>query len=93
MHKQNKKWDSKLKEKIVLEVMKGATYSEVCSKYGISSTGMVANWKRDYLNGKPLNGRQGRKSYDKDMEYEILKKSFALLKEIRGESPDSKDIE
>ena len=49
---------------------------------------MIANWKRMYLNDIPLNGRQGRNKFDKDLEYEILKKSFALLKKNRGESQD-----
>lgn len=91
--RKNKKWTEKEKIKIVKELLSGVSYSEICEKYNIKSTGMVANWKRKYLNGENLGGTPGRKPYDKEMEYEILKKSFALLKEIRGESLELNDIE
>lgn len=91
--RKNEKWTEKEKITIVKELISGSSYSEVCEKYNIKSTGMVANWKRKYLSGESLGGIQGKKPYGKEMEYEILKKSFALLKEIRGESLELNDIE
>lgn len=87
MHK-NRKWTLEEKEKIVKELINGSTYTELTKKYNIKSKGMIANWKRLYLNGISLDRQQGRKKIDKDLEYEILKKSFALLKQIRGESQE-----
>lgn len=87
MHK-NRKWTLEEKEKIVKELINGSTYTELTKKYNIKSKGMIANWKRLYLNGISLDRQQGRKKIDKDLGYEILKKSFALLKQIRGESQE-----
>jgi transposase-like protein len=78
----NRKWTPEEKERIVKELLSGCSYTELQEKYNIKSRGMIANWKRMYLNDIPLNGRQGRNKFDKDLEYEILKKSFALLKKI-----------
>lgn len=83
--KKNNKWTIEEKRKIVKELLEGAPYRDLANKYKIKSRGMIANWKRKYLNGDLIEHKQGRPKYDKDVEYEILKKSFALLKEIRNE--------
>ncbi|NLC97231.1 MAG: helix-turn-helix domain-containing protein [Erysipelotrichaceae bacterium] len=92
MKRKNKVWTEEEKIKIVKEKLAGGSYRDLANKYDIKSEGMIANWKRKYENGESLAGKQGRKKLDKDLEYEILKKSFALLKKIRGESHESNDI-
>ncbi len=81
----NKKWTIEEKRKIVGELLEGCSYRDLAEKYNVKSDGMIANWKRQYLNGELIEQKQGRPKYNKEVEYEILKKSFALLKEIRSE--------
>lgn len=81
--KKNMKWTIKEKRKIVKELLEGSSYKNLARKYNIKSDGMIANWKKKYINGELIDMTKGRPKYDKDVEYEILKKSFALLKEIR----------
>ena len=84
----NRKWTIDEKRKIVKELLNGCSYQDLANKYEIKSEGMIANWKKKYINGELIDKKRGRPKFDKDVEYEILKKSFALLKEIRGEHPE-----
>ena len=74
------------KEKIVKEFLNGESINELRSKYNITSTGIISNWKKRYLNGTLQNDNRGNPkiNINKDIEYEILKKSYALLMEIRS---------
>lgn len=74
------------KVKIVKEYLEGASSSYLANKYNISSRGLISAWKRKYLSGTLQNDGRGRKgtNVSSELEYEILKKSFALLKEIRS---------
>ena len=80
----NKKWTLKEKEKIVKEHLNGLTINQLREKYNIKSTGTITGWKNKYLKGELIEKIKGRKKYNKDVEYEILKKSYALLMEIRN---------
>jgi len=71
------------KEMVVKEALNGVSYSVLCKKYNISHQGTIANWKRKYLEGALQDKQRGRKAIDID-DYEILKKSYALLMEIRS---------
>ena len=70
------------KEKIVLEILSGRSYSSVSRKYNIRS-GTIANWKRIYLEGNLNKDNRGRRSEEAE-DVEILKKSYALLMKIRS---------
>lgn len=80
----NRKWTLKEKEKIVKEHLNGLSINQLREKYNIKSTGTITSWKNKYLKGELIDKPRGRKKYDKEMEYEILKKSYALLMEIRN---------
>jgi len=80
----NKKWTIEEKIKIVKEYLEGSSVNQLRKKYSIKSTGTITSWKNKYLNGELINKPKGRPKYDKEMEYEILKKSYALLIKIRN---------
>lgn len=80
----HKKWTLEQKVKIVKEFKKGATISYLCKKYGITSTGIVSRWNQEYDKGILAKDNRGKKKYDQELEdIDILKKSYALLMEIR----------
>ena len=73
------------KKKIVEELLNGASYSYLAKKYNISRTGTIANWKTKYLEGTlAIDNRGIQKSQQECEDIEILKKSYALLMEIRN---------
>jgi transposase-like protein len=72
------------KEKIVKEILGGASYQYVASKYNVSRRGTIANWKRKYLEGTLNQDNRGKAKKDIE-DIDILKKSYALLMEIRKE--------
>lgn len=79
-----KKWTLEQKVKIVKEFKKGATISYLNSKYGITSTGLISTWSKKYDEGKlGVDNRGKRKSQQVIEDIDILKKSYALLMEIR----------
>ncbi len=47
-----KKWSLEEKVKIVKEFKKGATISYLNNKYGITSTGTVSRWNKEYDEGR-----------------------------------------
>ena len=84
MGKQNK-WTLDQKIKIVKEFKKGATISYLNNKYGISGCGTISRWNQEYDKGILGQDNRGKKKYNKELEdIEILKKSYALLMEIRS---------
>lgn len=71
------------KKKIVEELLNGASYSYLVKKYNISKAGTIANWKKKYLEGKLAIDNRGKPKKEIE-DVEILKKSYALLMEIRN---------
>lgn len=85
MGKHNK-WTLEQKIKIVKEFKKGATISYLNSKYGITSTGLISTWSKKYDEGRLGIDNRGKKKYQTELEdIDILKKSYALLMEIRSQ--------
>ena len=82
--KKNRKWTIEEKERIVQEHLNGKSISQLRKKYNIKSSGTITSWKNKYLKNELVDKPKGRRKYDKEMEYEILKKSYALLMEIRN---------
>ncbi len=81
-----KKWTLEEKVKIVKEFKKGATISYLKKKYGIPSWGTVSVWNKKYDEGKlGVDNRGKRKSQREIEDIDILKKSYALLMEIRSQ--------
>lgn len=80
----NKKWDIETKIKIVEQLNEGRSYKSICQEYGITSSGMIANWKRVYNNGELKDNKPGRPVKNEAEEYEILKKCYAQLMKIRS---------
>ena len=81
-----KKWTLEEKVKIVKEFKKGATISYLNKKYGISGTGTVSRWNQEYDEGRlGVDNRGKRKSQQVIEDIDILKKSYALLMEIRSQ--------
>lgn len=79
-----KKWTLEEKLKIVKEFKKGATISYLMKKYGIPGWGTVSIWNKKYDEGKLSIDNRGKKILQKEIEdIDILKKSYALLMEIR----------
>lgn len=70
------------KKKIVEEILSGKPYSYVSNKYDVLP-GTIATWKKKYLEGTLNSDGRGRKAQEFD-DIEILKKSYALLMEIRS---------
>ena len=82
----HKKWALDDKIKIVKEFKQGATISYLMKKYGIPSVGTVSVWNRKYDEGKLNVDNRGKKNYNYELEdIDILKKSYALLMEIRSQ--------
>ena len=71
-----------VKKKIVEELLSGKSYSTLAKKYEISRSGTIANWKRKYLNGTLNQDNRGKRLKPIE-DIDILKKSYALLMEIR----------
>lgn len=81
-----KKWTLEEKVKIVKEFKKGATISYLNKKYGISGMGTVSRWNQEYDEGRiGVDNRGKRKSQLEIEDIDILKKSYALLIEIRSQ--------
>lgn len=80
----NKIWDYETKVEIVKQLNNGRSYVSICKEYGVKSTGMLANWKRDYNNGELKDNKPGRPIKNETEEYEILKKCYAQLMIIRS---------
>lgn len=82
----HKKWTLEEKIRIVKEFKNGATISYLNNKYEISGMGTVSRWNQEYDNGKLGIDNRGKKSSQTESEdIEILKKSYALLMEIRSQ--------
>ena len=82
----HKKWTLEQKVKIVKEFKKGATISYLNKKYGISGCGTVSRWNQEYDEGRlGIDNRGKRKSKMEIEDIDILKKSYALLMEIRSQ--------
>lgn len=74
------------KVKIVKEFKKGATINYLMNKYDISSPGTISRWNKEYDDGKlGVDNRGKRKSQQEIEDIDILKKSYALLMEIRSQ--------
>lgn len=83
MNKQ-KKWTFKEKVQIVKEFKKGATCSYLMKKYDISNSGTISRWNKEYDERRlDVDNRGKRKSQQIIDNAEILKKTYALLMEIR----------
>ena len=81
----HKNWALDQKIKIVKEYKNGATISYLNNKYGISGCGTVSRWNQEYDKGILGQDNRGKKKYNEELEdIEILKKSYALLMEIRS---------
>ena len=82
----HKKWTLEDKVKIVKEFKKGATISYLNNKYGISGCGTVSKWNKEYDEGRLDIDNRGKRKYQTEIEdIDILKKSYALLMEIRSQ--------
>jgi len=80
----NRKWSYKLKVEICKRLISGESYSYLAKEYNVKSTGMLANWKKAYLDGTlTKNRKQGRQKCEVG-DVEILKKCFAQLMKIRS---------
>ena len=85
MGKHNK-WTLEEKVKIVKEFKNGATISYLNNKYGISGRGTVSRWNQEYDEGRlGVDNRGKKKSLQEIEDIDILKKSYALLMEIRSQ--------
>ncbi len=82
--RKNKQWNYETKVKIVNSLLQGQSYSSLCKEYGITSSGMIANWKKAYLNGTLIDQKPGRPKGSEEDDYEILKKCYAQLMKIRS---------
>jgi transposase-like protein len=81
----HKKWTLEEKVKIVKEFKQGATISYLMNKYDISNSGTVSRWNREHDEGVLGKDNRGKKKYYQELEdIDILKKSYALLMEIRS---------
>ena len=82
----HKKWTLDDKVKIVKDFKKGATISYLNNKYGISGVGTVSRWNKEYYEGRLGVDNRGKRKNQKEIEdIDILKKSYALLMEIRSQ--------
>lgn len=80
-----KKWTLDEKIKIITEFKQGATISYLNNKYGISGWGTVSRWNKEFDKGILGKDNRGiRKSQREIEDIDILKKSYALLMEIRN---------
>ena len=84
--RKHKKWTLDDKVKIVKEFKNGATISYLNNKYEISGCGTVSRWNQEYDEGRlGIDNRGKRKSQQEIEDVDILKKSYALLIEIRSQ--------
>lgn len=82
----HKKWTLDDKVKIVKEFKAGATISYLNNKYGISGCGTVSRWNKEYDEGILGVDNRGKKKIQQEInDIDILKKSYALLIEIRSQ--------
>lgn len=82
----HKKWTVEQKKQIVKEFKNGATISYLNNKYGISGSGTISRWNKEYDEGRlGVDNRGKRKSQQAIDDIDILKKSYALLMEIRSQ--------
>ena len=82
----HKKWTIEEKVKIVKEFKKGATISYLMKKYDIPSWGTVSGWNKKYNERNLGVDNRGKRKNQKEIEdIDILKKSYALLMEIRSQ--------
>ena len=82
----HKKWTLDQKQEIVKAFKQGATISYLNNKYGISGCGTVSRWNQEYDEGRlGVDNRGKRKSQQVIEDIDILKKSYALLMEIRSQ--------
>ena len=89
----HKKWTLEDKVKIVKEFKKGATISYLNKKYGITSTGLISTWSKKYDGGRLEVDNRGKRKNQREIEdIDILKKSYALLMEIRSQQHKQKNI-
>ena len=81
-----RKWTVEEKVQIVKEFKQGATISYLNKLYGISGMGTISRWNKEYDDGVITKDNRGRKKYHQKLEdIDILKKSYALLMEIRSQ--------
>lgn len=80
----HKKWTLEEKVKIVKEFKEGASIPYLCKKYNISGYGTVSRWNQEYDEGSIGIDNRGRKKQEIE-DIDILKKSYALLMEIRSQ--------
>lgn len=82
----HKKWTLEQKIQIVKEFKQGATISYINNKYNISGMGTVSRWNKEYDEHRlGVDNRGKRKSQQEIEDIDILKKSYALLMEIRSQ--------
>ena len=74
------------KIKIVKEFKNGATISYLNNKYEISGFGTISRWNKEFDEGRLGQDNRGKKKSLQEIEdIDILKKSYALLMEIRSQ--------
>ena len=74
------------KIKIVKEFKNGATIQYLMNKYNISNPGTISRGNKEYDEGRlDVDNRGKRKSQQEIEDIDILKKSYALLMEIRSQ--------
>ena len=82
----HKKWTLDQKVQKVREFKRGATISYLMNKYDISNSGTVSRWNQEFDKGIVGKDNRGKKKYNQELEdIDILKKSYALLMEIRSQ--------
>lgn len=82
----HKKWTLEDKVKIVKEFKNGATISYLNNKYCISGDGTISRWNKEYDEERLGVDNRGKRKSQKEIEdIDILKKSYALLMEIRSQ--------
>ena len=82
----HKKWTYNQKVQIVKEFKSGASIPYLNNKYGISGMGTISRWNKEFGEGKlGIDNRGKRKSQQEIEDIDILKKSYALLMEIRSQ--------
>lgn len=91
----HRKWELEEKIKIVKEFKSGKSISYLNKKYNISGKGTICRWNKEYNLGTIYLDGRGRNKKEKSVLIEditILKKSYALLMEIRSQQQELKDI-
>ena len=74
-----RKWSYEIKVEICERLVSGQSYTSVAKEFNGKSRGMLANWKRKYLEGTlSKEDNRGRKKVQID-DLEILKKCYAQL--------------